>query len=139
MACWRSGEAQEGGAGSCDKTHWMRSWLWRDGRFVLVCTRGVDAAPCFAACGCAARLRHTAARRKIGRDEVEEVANSAVKEEQIEVKLASIESDWAAFNLVRRLRAGASTPPLLSRRCSGALAVATSGVPLERLQAATTL
>lgn len=35
------------------------------------------------------------------RDEVEEVANSAVKEEQIEVKLAAIESDWAAFNLVR--------------------------------------
>ncbi|KIZ06068.1 Dynein gamma chain, flagellar outer arm [Monoraphidium neglectum] len=33
------------------------------------------------------------------RDEVEEVANSAVKEEQIEVKLAAIESDWAAFNL----------------------------------------
>jgi hypothetical protein len=35
------------------------------------------------------------------RDEVEEVANSAVKEEQIEVKLAAIESDWAALNLVR--------------------------------------
>jgi len=34
------------------------------------------------------------------REEVEEVANSAVKEEQIEVKLAAIESDWAAFNLV---------------------------------------
>jgi hypothetical protein len=35
------------------------------------------------------------------REEVEEVANGAVKEEQIETKLAAIESDWAVFNLVR--------------------------------------
>ena len=28
------------------------------------------------------------------------MANAAVKEEQIEVKLAAIESDWAAFDLV---------------------------------------
>jgi dynein heavy chain len=34
------------------------------------------------------------------RNEIEEVANAAVKEEQIEVKLAGIESDWAALTLV---------------------------------------
>jgi hypothetical protein len=34
------------------------------------------------------------------REEVEEITNSAVKEEQIEIKLAAIESDWAALNLV---------------------------------------
>lgn len=35
------------------------------------------------------------------RDELEEITGAAVKEEQIEVKLAAIESDWAALNLVR--------------------------------------
>lgn len=34
------------------------------------------------------------------RDDLEEITNSAVKEEQIEIKLAAIESDWAALNLV---------------------------------------
>lgn len=42
------------------------------------------------------------------RDDVEEVANSAVKEEQIETRLASIESDWAAFNLVGATRGRAA-------------------------------
>lgn len=35
------------------------------------------------------------------REEVEEIASAAVKEEAVETKLAAIESDWAAFNLVR--------------------------------------
>jgi dynein heavy chain len=35
------------------------------------------------------------------REEVEEIAGAAVKEEAVETKLAAIESDWAAFNLVR--------------------------------------
>ena len=34
------------------------------------------------------------------RDELEELTTAAVKEEQIEVKLNGIESDWAALNLV---------------------------------------
>lgn len=33
------------------------------------------------------------------REEIEEITSAAVKEEQIEVKLAGIESDWAAMNL----------------------------------------
>jgi hypothetical protein len=36
------------------------------------------------------------------REELEEITNAAVKEEQIETKLAVIESDWAALNLVSR-------------------------------------
>lgn len=35
------------------------------------------------------------------RDDIEEITAAAVKEEQIEGKLAGIESDWAAMNLVR--------------------------------------
>ena len=42
---------------------------------------------------------------------MEEVANSAVKEEQIETRLASIESDWAAFNLVSRPCKPGDPPP----------------------------
>jgi hypothetical protein len=34
------------------------------------------------------------------REELEEITNAAVKEEQIETKLADIESDWSALNLV---------------------------------------
>ena len=34
------------------------------------------------------------------REEIEEITSAAVKEEQIEVKLVGIESDWAAMNLV---------------------------------------
>lgn len=34
------------------------------------------------------------------REELEEITNAAVKEEQIETKLAAIESDWSALNLV---------------------------------------
>jgi dynein heavy chain len=35
------------------------------------------------------------------REELEEITTAAVKEEQIETKLAGIESDWVALNLVR--------------------------------------
>jgi dynein heavy chain len=34
------------------------------------------------------------------REELEEITTAAVKEEQIETKLAGIESDWVALNLV---------------------------------------
>lgn len=34
------------------------------------------------------------------RDEIEELTTAAVKEEQIEIKLAGIESDWVVMNLV---------------------------------------
>lgn len=54
------------------------------------------------------------------REEVEEVANAAVKEEQIETKLAAIESDWAVLNLVRRA-AGATSAHgrlLLGQTCT---------------------
>jgi len=37
------------------------------------------------------------------REEVEEITTAAVKEEQIETKLASIEADWVTMNLVRAL------------------------------------
>ncbi len=44
------------------------------------------------------------------REELEEITNAAVKEEQIETKLAVIESDWAALNLVSSIRKPASSP-----------------------------
>ena len=34
------------------------------------------------------------------RDDMEELTNSAVKEEQIETKLATVSADWAEINLV---------------------------------------
>jgi dynein heavy chain len=44
------------------------------------------------------------------REEVEEITTAAVKEEQIETKLASIEADWVTMNLVRVwLEMGGST------------------------------
>jgi hypothetical protein len=61
------------------------------------------------------------------RDEVEEVANSAVKEEQIEVKLAAIESDWAAFNLVRVWRRGLHRCGVLPSRSEALSTSATHG------------
>lgn len=38
------------------------------------------------------------------REELEEIITAAVKEEQIEGKLAGVEADWVAANLVRRPR-----------------------------------
>lgn len=37
------------------------------------------------------------------REELEEITNAAVKEQQIEIKLNGIKSDWQALNLVRAL------------------------------------
>jgi hypothetical protein len=43
------------------------------------------------------------------REELEEITTAAVKEQQIEIKLNGIKSDWQALNLVRAL----------TRRCQG--------------------